>query len=45
MLKPLGLTADEKKALVAFLDAMTGAKPMVMRPKLPDMALREQGKN
>lgn len=45
MLKPLGLTADEKKALVAFLDAMTGAKPTVMRPKLPDMALREQGKN
>lgn len=45
MLKPLGLTADEKKALVAFLESMTGAKPMVMRPKLPDMALREQGKN
>ena len=45
MLRPPAPTADEKKALVAFLDAMTGAKPMVMRPKLPDMALREQGKN
>lgn len=44
-LKPLNLTVEEKKALVAFLDGMTGAKPNVAVPKLPDYQLRELGKN
>ncbi len=44
-LKPLGLTADEKKALIAFLESMTGAKPAVTPIKPPAQALREHGKN
>lgn len=44
-LKPLGLTAAEKKALVAFLESMTGAKPAVTPIKPPAYALREHGKN
>jgi cytochrome c peroxidase len=43
LLKPLGLTADEKKALLAFLQSLTGDKPAITPPKLPDYAMRELG--
>jgi cytochrome c peroxidase len=43
-LKPLGLSAADKQALVAFLEAMTGDKPTVTPPaKLPDYKVRELG--
>jgi cytochrome c peroxidase len=45
LLKPLGLTADEKKALLAFLQSLTGDKPAITPPKLPDYAMRELGNN
>lgn len=36
LIKPLGLTADEKKDLVAFLkDGLTGPEPVITAPKLP----------
>lgn len=45
-LKPLKLTADEKKSLVAFLESMTGAKPDITPPaQLPDYQLRTLGQN
>ena len=44
-LKPLGLTAAEKSALVAFLEALSGDKPNVPKPKLPKDAPRVHGKN
>ncbi|SON52835.1 cytochrome-c peroxidase [Vibrio tapetis] len=36
MVKPLGLTADEKANLLAFLDAFTGEKMMMDYPKIPE---------
>jgi cytochrome c peroxidase len=45
LLKRLGLSADEKAALTAFLESLTGAKPNVTTPKLPDYGVRELGKN
>lgn len=45
LLKPLGLSDDEKKALVAFLQSFTGDKPTITPPKLPDYGMREPGKN
>jgi cytochrome c peroxidase len=45
MLKPLGLSPDEKGALVAFLQSLTGDKPAITPPKLPDYGTREHGKN
>jgi cytochrome c peroxidase len=44
-LKALGLTAEEKKALIAFLQSLTGDKPAITPPKLPDYAMRGLGKN
>lgn len=45
-LKLLGLGAEEKQELVAFLEAMTGDKPALTPPaKLPDYQLRELGKD
>lgn len=44
-LKPLGLSPSEKAALVAFLNALTGDKPAVTKPKLPADAVRVHGKN
>lgn len=44
-LKPLGLSADEKAALVAFLGAMTGDKPAVTKPQIPKDAPRTHGTN
>jgi len=35
VVKPLNLTAEERKDLVAFLEALTGPEPMVAAPKLP----------
>lgn len=45
LLKPLGLSVEEKAALVAFLGALTGDRPNVTEPKLPEDALRTHGKN
>jgi cytochrome c peroxidase len=44
-IKPLNLTADEKAALVAFLEAMTGDKPNVPKPQIPKDAPRTHGTN
>lgn len=44
--KPLGLTSEEKQALVAFLQAMTGDKPAVTPPaKLPDYQVGALGES
>lgn len=46
VLKPLGLSADEKKALVAFLrDGLSGDPVIVDAPKLPDYKVWPFGKN
>ncbi len=45
LIKPRGLGADEKMALIAFLKSLTGDKPTIGPPKLPDYAMREHGKN
>lgn len=45
LLKVLGLTAQEKTALVAFLQSLTGDKPAITPPKLPAYAIRGLGKN
>lgn len=44
-LKPLGLSADEKASLVAFLGTLSGDKPSVEKPKLPQDAPRTHGTN
>lgn len=44
-MKPLGLSADEKTALVAFLGALTGDKPVVPKPQIPKDAPRTHGLN
>lgn len=45
-LKPLGLTAQEKKALVAFLLSLSGDEIKVPEPALPDLKARANfGKN
>jgi cytochrome c peroxidase len=44
-LKPLGLSAAEKKALLAFLDTLNGDPVIVEAPKLPDYKPRAFGKN
>lgn len=44
-LKPLGLTPEEKKALVAFLLTLSGDPVTVEQPKQPDFQLRSFGKN
>ena len=36
LIKPLGLTDDEKADLVAFLEAMSGTEITVMVPEIPD---------
>jgi cytochrome c peroxidase len=45
LVKALGLSAEEKQALVAFLQSLTGDKPAVAPPKLPDYAMRGLGQN
>lgn len=44
-LKPLGLTTQEKKALLAFLDALSGDPVVAKAPDLPDLKPRQFGKN
>jgi cytochrome c peroxidase len=45
-LRPLGLTAEEKKALVAFLLSLSGDEIRVTEPDLPDLQVRPNfGKN
>jgi cytochrome c peroxidase len=44
-LKPLGLSAAEKKSLVAFLDALSGDPVVVEAPKSPPYQARAFGKN
>lgn len=40
ILKPLNLTKEEQEALVAFLEALSSRKPIVVdRPRLPDYAV------
>ena len=36
MLQPLGLSEDEKSALLAFLNSLTGSTPAITAPDLPD---------
>ncbi len=45
LLKPLGLNANEKANLVAFLNSLTGEAPAVEAPDLPDYQLRTAGQN
>jgi cytochrome c peroxidase len=45
VLKPINLSAAEKKALVAFLLTLSGDKVTVKAPDLPDMQPRVYGKN
>lgn len=45
-LKPLGLSAEEKKALVAFLATLSGDAIRIAEPALPDLQVRGNfGKN
>jgi cytochrome c peroxidase len=45
VLKPLNLSAGEQKALVAFLQSLSGDQVMVKDPGQPDMQVRTFGKN
>ncbi len=45
LLKPLGLTAVEKRALVEFLKSLAGDPVLVERPELPDYKPRKLGRN
>ncbi len=44
-LKPLGLTAAEKKALVVFLESLSGDPVAVEAPTLPELQPRTFGRN
>ncbi len=41
----LGLSAEEKADLLAFLATLTGDAPAVTAPDLPDYAIRTVGQN
>lgn len=45
LLRPLGLTDGEKKALVEFLKSLAGDPVVVEPPRLPEYKLRTLGKN
>jgi cytochrome c peroxidase len=45
MLEPLGLTDGEQKALVAFLESLSGDALVIERPDLPEYRPRTLGKN
>lgn len=45
LLRPLGLTDAEKKALVEFLKSLAGDPVVVEPPRLPEYKLRTLGKN
>jgi len=40
LIKPLGLTDEEKEALVAFIEAFSGDEIMIEKPELPPYAAR-----
>ena len=42
LLKPLGLTDEEQKALVAFLESLSGEEILMDPPVLPDYAVMER---
>ena len=44
-LKPLGLNADERKALVEFLKTLSGDAVSMKEPKIPDYEIRKLGDN
>jgi cytochrome c peroxidase len=44
-LRPLGLTVDEQRALVEFLESLSGDPVVIERPELPDYQPRALGKN
>jgi cytochrome c peroxidase len=45
LLRPLGLTAGEQRALVEFLESLSGDPVVIERPELPDYQPRPLGKN
>ncbi len=45
LLRPLGLTAAEKRALLEFLKSLSGDPVVVERPDLPDYKPRKLGQN
>lgn len=45
LLRPLRLSADEKSALTAFLQSLTGDKPAITPPPIPDYGTRPHGTN
>lgn len=45
LLKPLGLTAAEKRSLVEFLKSLSGDPVVIERPELPDYKPRKLGEN
>jgi cytochrome c peroxidase len=45
LVTPLGLSAEEQKALVAFLESLSGDQLIIERPDLPDYQPRPLGKN
>lgn len=45
LLKPLGLSAAEKQALVEFLKSLAGDPLVIERPELPDYQPRKLGQN
>jgi cytochrome c peroxidase len=45
LVRPLGLTAGEKRALLEFLKSLAGDPVVVERPELPDYAPRTLGQN
>ena len=44
-LKALDLSGSEKRALVAFLESLSGDQVVVEKPKLPAYKVRAFGKN
>ena len=45
LIKPLRLNAEEKAALIAFLQSLTGDKPTVTPPQIPEYGTRPHGTN
>ena len=45
LLRPLGLTDAEKRALVEFMKSLSGDPVVIERPDLPDYKLRKLGQN
>jgi cytochrome c peroxidase len=45
VLRPLGLTAEDKRSLLAFLDALSGEPVVIEPPKIPPYQPRAFGKN